>query len=185
MENLEKIVLAVVIPLALMGFFVPTWAMLHIEEQERKKRGEIPRNKALFDERQWTTRLQASQFALLSLGGFLVLWVALHLVGWFSWTNAIVELILGGLMLAATVWQIYCILNDAAIGWNQKPEFARTQKILFICYGVMFAVNAERMEGMWVALFLFVAFCMFAMAAAAFYADYRRKKREKCNVEEE
>ena len=185
MEDLEKIVLAVLLTIALMGLFVPTWAMHHIEEQERKKRGELPKDKALFDERQRTTRLQASQAALLSLGGYLGVWVALHLGGWFEWTNAVIELILGGLMLAATVWQIYCTLNDAAIGWNQKPEFARTQKILFVCYGIMFSVNAERNEGMWVVLFLFVAFCMFAMAAVAFFADYRRKKNEKLVCEEE
>ena len=113
------------------------------------------------------------------------MWMVLHLGGWFKWTNAVVELILCGFMFTATVWQSYCVLNDAAVGWNQKPETVRTQKILYVVYGFAFPVYAGAQDGSFSAVFIFVAICMWIMAVVTFYADHRRKKREQFVCEEE
>lgn len=73
----------------------------------------------------------------------------------------------------------------AAIGWNQKSKDVKAQKILYVVYGCMFPVYAGAQEGSFSAVFLFVALCMWIMAVATFYADHRRKKREKFVCEEE
>ena len=185
MDTTEKIVLAIVITIAVLVYMCPLIAAVCIDAKERKKRGELPPEKALYDERQRTARLQASQFALLSLLGYFALWAVLHLSGWFSWTNAVVELILCGFAIAATVWQTYCILNDAAVGWNQKPEVAKTHKFLYCVYGIVFLEHAPLREGLMIAVCLLLSACMWIMAGVAFYADNRRKKNEKCACEEE
>lgn len=185
METAEKIILGIVLTLAIMGYVGPVMAAIYIEEKERKKRGELPQRKALYDERQKMARLQAALVALVSLCGYLALWMVLHLGGWFEWTSAVVELIFCGFMFAATVWQSYCTLNDAAIGWNQKSKDVKAQKILYVVYGCTFPVYAGAQEGSFSAVFLFVALCMWVMAVVTFYADHRRKKREKFVCEEE
>lgn len=185
MENTEKIILGIALTLAIMGYVGPAMAAIYIEEKERKERGELPQRKALYDERQKMARLQAALFSLISLCGYLTLWMVLHLGGWFEWTTAVVELIFCGFMFAATVGAGYCVLNDASIGWNQKPETVKTQKILYVVYGFMFPVYAGAQEGSMSVVFLFVSLCMWAMAVATFYADHRRKKAEKLAETEE
>ena len=185
METMEKIVLAIVLGIAAVAYMGPFVAAICIDAKDRKKRGEPPQEKALYDERQRMVRLQASQFALISLGGYFALWAVLHLGGWFGWTSAVVESILCGFAIAATVWQTYCILNDAAIGWNQKPEVAKTQKIVYVVYGVVFLEHAIMREGLWIAVCLLLSACMWTLAGVAICADRRRKKREANVCEEE
>ena len=185
MGTAEKIILGIVLTLAIMCYVGPMVTAICIEEKERKKRGEPAHQKVLYDERQKMVRLQAALFALISLCGYLVLWMVLHLGGWFEWTSAVVELIFCGFMFAATVGAGYCVLNDASIGWNQKPETVKAQKILYVVYGFAFPVYAGAQDGSFSAVFIFVAICMWTMAVVTFYADHRRKKREKFVCEEE
>lgn len=182
---MNNIVLLFVFGLVLVIYMLPAWAAIYIEEKDRKKRGEPPKEKALYDERQRTLRLQASQCALLSLAGVLLTWAVLHLGGWFAWTNAIVEIVFCALLFALTVWRVYCVLHDAEIGWNQKPETARGQMIIHICVGFSFSVQGWSQEGAFAFVFLFGALCMWATAAAMICANRRRKKAEKYAVEEE
>ena len=191
METTEKIVLAVIFALLFVAWMGPAIAMGYIEEKDRKRRGEPPKEKALYDERQRTIRLQASQWTLLALVGYLILWAVLHLGGWFEWTNEIVGWILCGGVLSAAVWQGYCILHDAVVGWNQKPEIAKTQKLLYFVYGFVFLSQAytwwndEPRKDAIVVVCLFASVCMWVLTGLSIYSDRRRKKAEKCAVEEE
>ena len=159
--------------------FGPMMAVLYVERKEWKGRGTIPKEKALYDERQRVLRLQASQYALFSLIGYLAVWAALHLGGWFKWTSAVVELSFCGGMLALTVRQIYCVLHDAAIGWNQTQRPAGSQMIVYLCGGCNFSVFAGTREGIVAAALLFASLCLFTMAGAELYARHRRKRADK------
>ena len=131
------IVVAVVMVICGIFWLGPMAAAMYIEDQERKKRGELPPNKALYDERQTIIRLRAGVHALFALVGYLVLWAVLDLIGGkkggWAWTGEVAPLVFCGVMLAAVVWTVECTLRDAAVGWNQKNG-AVSQLTIFSTY---------------------------------------------------
>lgn len=173
----QKIVLVVLLGLAMAIWLIPLVAAMYFEEKERKNRGELSQ-KALYDERQTILRLKASQWALSSLMVYLSVWAVLHLGGWFDWTSATVELIFCGLVIVLTVRQMYCILHDAAIGWNQKKEATLSHIIMYFCSGFLILTRGEGVEGAAAVVVYFTALCMVVMAVATLYANHRRKKSD-------
>ena len=138
----KTIVLIVLMVICLIFWLGPMCAAIYIEDQERKKRGELPPGKALYDERQTIIRLRAGVHALFALGGYLAVWAVLDLIGGqkggWAWTGEVAPLVLGGVMLALVVWTVECTLRDAAVGWNQK-DGAASQVGIFSLYIFCFA----------------------------------------------
>lgn len=81
---------------ALSAFVWPLALGVHLELEERKKRGEPP----AYDERQKLARLRAGSHAMYTLLFFLVFWAVMDQIGWFDWTSSILDLVLCALMLA-------------------------------------------------------------------------------------
>lgn len=182
--NTKMIVVTVLMVICGIFWIGPMCLALRVEAQERKKRGELPPNKALYDERQTIIRLRAGAHALFVLGGYLVLWAALDLIGGkkggWAWTGEVAPLVFGGVMLAAVVWTVECTLRDAAVGWNQKNGAANQAG--------MYALYASLLVN-WVGTFLeggnIVLGCVMfltcmglaVVAVVTIYAMRRRKKR--------
>ena len=133
----KTIVLIVLMVICLIFWLGPMCGAMYVEAQERKKRGELPPGKALYDERQTIIRLRAGVHALFALGGYLAVWAVLDLIGGqkggWAWTGEVAPLVLGGVMLALVVWTVECTLRDAAVGWNQKNG-AATQAGMYALY---------------------------------------------------
>ena len=113
--NSKAVVLSVLMVICGIFWIGPMCAAMYVEDQERKKRGELPPNKALYDERQTIIRLRAGVHALFALGGYLVLWALLDFFGGWLWTDEVAPLVFGGAMLAVVVWTM-------AVSYKHLPQ---------------------------------------------------------------
>ena len=179
----DKIILIVVMTICVIFWLGPLCGAVYVEAQERKKRGELPPGKALYDERQTIIRLRAGVHALFALGGYLVLWAALDLFGGqeggWAWTGEVAPLAFGGAMLAMVVWTAECTLRDAAVGWNQKNGAASQVGILsfyFLCFANWGNLFWE--DGSFVfSCVMYLTALGLAMMDLVIYVKHRRKKR--------
>ncbi|MDE7171185.1 MAG: hypothetical protein K2O11_04820 [Oscillospiraceae bacterium] len=179
--NTKMIVLTVLMVICGIFLLGPMCLAMRMEAQERKKRGELPPGKALYDERQTIIRLRAGVHALFALGGYLVLWAALDLIGGqkggWAWTGEVAPLVLGGVMLAALVWTVECTLRDAAVGWNQKNGVASamygTYASQLVFWGGKFLDSGDTVLGC--VMFLSAAGLLAALVAEL--CAYRRQKK--------
>ena len=105
---------------ALSAFIWPFALGIQSELESRKKRGELPQ----YDERQKLARQRAGNHAMYVLLIFLVLWAILNQIGWFTWTNSILDLVLCALILTWCVWASDCILHDGFSSWKDKQKNA-------------------------------------------------------------
>ena len=179
----KTIVLIVVMVICGIFWLGPMCGAAYIDAQERKKRGELP-PKALYDERQTIIRLRAGVHALFALGGYLVLWAALDLIGeqkgGWAWTSEVAPLVWTGVMLAAEVWTAECTLRDAAGGWNQKNGASGQVSIstiyLFCCmiWGYLFQEDGKFVLG---CVMYLTAVGLAVIDLVTLYAKHRRKKR--------
>lgn len=119
-QETKNIVTVALLLFAASAWLWPLLMAIHIEQEDRKKRGEPP----LYDERQRLARMRAGNHALYVLLGFLLVWTAADQFGWFPWTGSMLDMTLCGMMLAYGVWSADCVLHDAFAGWNDKrPDF--------------------------------------------------------------
>ena len=182
--NTEKIALIVALVVCGIFWLGPMCIAMRIEDQERKKRGEPPPNKALYDERQNLIRLRAGVHALFALVGYLGLWACLDVFGGqkggWAWTGEAAPLIFGGVMLAAVVWTVECTLRDAAVGWNQKSG-ASSQLTVFstylLCCGTWGSLFWEEGQFVLSRVMYLTALGLAVMDLAVFFAKRRREKR--------
>ena len=176
----DKIVLIVVMSICVIFWLGPLCGAVYVEAQERKKRGELPPNKALYDERQTIIRLRAGVHALFILGGYLVLWALLDLFGGWAWTKEVAPLVWGSVVLTTVVWAVECTLRDAAVGWNQKDGAANQMGLsaFYVSYlmiwGLRFLEEDHRVLG---CVLLLSCAGLFVVLIATVYAERRRKKR--------
>ena len=178
--NSKAVVLSVLMVICGIFWIGPMCAAMYVEDQERKKRGELPPNKALYDERQTIIRLRAGVHALFALGGYLVLWALLDFFGGWPWTDEVAPLVFGGAMLAVVVWTMECALRDAAVGWNQKSGAAIPMYTLYTSYFVIWGCDLLGSDDIvlgWVML-LSAAGLLAAFAATACSARRRTKRLE-------
>ncbi|MBD5150474.1 MAG: hypothetical protein HDT18_08955 [Oscillibacter sp.] len=103
---------------ALSAFIWPIALGIHLELEGRKKLGEPPQ----YDERQKLARQRAGNHAMYVLLTFLVLWAIVNQIGWFAWTNSILDLVLCALILTWCVWASDCILHDGFASWKNKQK---------------------------------------------------------------
>lgn len=182
--NTKMIVLTVLMVICLIFWLGPMCAAMYIEDQERKKRGELPPGKALYDERQTIIRLRAGVHALFALVGYLAVWAVLDLIGGrkggWAWTGEVAPLVFGGVMLALVVWTVECTLRDAAVGWNQKNG-AASQLIMLstwlICCGNWGNLFWEDSSFVFSGVMYLTALGLAVMELVIIYAEHRRKKR--------
>ena len=104
----------------LSAFIWPFALGIHLELEGRKKRGEPPQ----YDERQKLARQRAGNHAMYVLLAFLVLWVIVDQIGWFTWTESILDLVFCALTLTWCVWASDCILHDGFSSWKDKQKNA-------------------------------------------------------------
>lgn len=161
---------------ALSAFVWPLALGVHLELEERKKRGEPP----AYDERQKLARLRAGSHAMYTLLFFLVFWAVMDQIGWFDWTSSILDLVLCALMLAWCVWASDCIWHDAFITWKDKRKDA---DILGMNYSIpmMFFVRAfcaAEITTSWVP-FIFACANIVVLCIVVFCKYRRDKKAEK------
>lgn len=182
----KTIVLIVVLMISVIFWLGPMCGAVYIEAQERKKRGELPPGKALYDERQTIIRLRAGVHALFALGGYLVLWAALDLFGGkkggWAWTGEVAPLVWGGAMLAMVVWTAECTLRDAAVGWNQKNGAAAQTAMypLYATYLVFFGSNFLEKGDTLLGCVMFLSSAgLLVVLVVQLYAMRRREKRLK------
>ena len=157
----------------------PMCIAISIEDQERKKRGELPPGKALYDERQTIIRLRAGIHALFALIGYLVLWALLDFFGPWAWTGEVAPLVFGGVMLAAVVWTVECTLRDAAVGWNQKKDTTgpmTTYSSCLMCCAMWGNILWED-GGFVLSAVLYLTALGLAVMDLVIYVKHRRKKR--------
>ena len=176
------IILIVVLAISVIFWLGPMCGAMYIEAQERKKRGELSPNKALYDERQTIIRLRAGVHALFALGGYLVLWAVLDFFGGWDWTGEVAPLVWGGVMLAVIVWTVECTLRDAAVGWNQK-NVAAAQVWMYPLYAanlVLWGSNALEKGHTVLSCVMFLSSAgLLVVLVVTVYAIRRREKRLK------
>ncbi len=119
---------------ALSAFIWPITLGVHLELEGRKKRGEPP----TYDERQKLARQKAGNHAMYVLLVFLVLWAVADRIGWFDWTESVLDLVLCALMLTWCVWASDCILHDGFSGWKDKRKDADVAALTYSIPMVMF-----------------------------------------------
>ena len=175
----KTIVLIVVMVICVIFWIGPLCGAVYVEAQERKKRGELPPGKALYDERQTIIRLRAGVHALFALGGYLVLWALLDLFGGWAWTGEVAPLVWGGAMLAIVVWTAECTLRDAAVGWNQKNGMSSLTifSTYLICCGTWGGLFWEKGKFVLSCVMYLTALGLAVMDLVMIYAEHRRKKR--------
>lgn len=177
--DIQKIIVIVVLVLCGIIWLGPMCIAISMEEQERKKRGEPPKNKALYDERQTIIRLRSGVHALLTLVGYLILWALLDFFGPWAWTDEVAPLVFGGVMLAAVVWTVECTLRDAAVGWNQNdgaPGQAAILSSWLICCAMWGNMLWEK-GGFVISAVLCLTALGLAVMELVIYVKHRRKKR--------
>ena len=176
----KEIVVIVIMVICGILWLGPMCIAMYIEDQERRKRGEPPPNKALYDERQTLIRLRAGVHALFALVGYLVLWAVFDHFGGWAWTGEVAPLVFGGVILAAAVWTVECTLRDAAVGWNQKNG-AASQLTIFstylICCATWGGIFWEDGKVVFGCVMYLTALGMAVMDLVMIYANRRRKKR--------
>ena len=180
----DKIILIVVMTICVIFWLGPMCGAMYIEAQERKKRGELPPGKALYDERQTIIRLRAGVHALFALVGYLAVWAVLDLIGGrkggWAWTGEVAPLTFGGAMLAMVVWTAECTLRDAAVGWNQKNGAAGQVSIstIYAPYLMFWGSNfLEKGHTVLGCVMLLSSAGLFMVLIVTLYAERRRKKR--------
>ena len=182
--NAKEIVVIVVMVICGILWLGPMCIAMYIEDQERKKRGEPPPNKALYDERQTIIRLRSGVHALFALVGYLAVWAVLDLIGGrkggWAWTGEVAPLVFCGVMLALVVWTVECTLRDAAVGWNQKNGAASQLTMLstyLICCGTWGNLFWEKGKYVFSGVMCLTALGLSVMELVTIYAMRRRKKR--------
>lgn len=183
--DIQEIIVIVVMVLCGILWLGPMCIAMYMEDQERKKRGEPPPNKALYDERQTLIRLRSGVHALFALGGYLGLWACLDVFGGqrgnWAWTSEVAPLVFGGVMLAAVVWTVECTLRDAAVGWNQKTG-AESQVMMYGLYtpSLLYWGSSALEKGKTVlgCVIFMTSAGLFVVFAVTLYAMRRRKKRQ-------
>lgn len=119
-EETKRIITIALLLFAALAWLWPVLMALHIDQEERKKRGEPPP----YDERQRFARMRAGNHALYVLLGFLFVWAMTDQFKWFWWTSSTLDMTLCGMILTYSVWSADCVLHDAIAGWNEKrPDF--------------------------------------------------------------
>lgn len=174
------IILIAVLAISVIFWLGPMCGAIYIEAQERKKRGELPPGKALYDERQTIIRLRAGVHALFALGGYLVLWAVLDYFGGWAWTGEVAPLVWGGVMLAVIVWTVECTLRDAAVGWNQRNGAAAQTALypLYATYLVVWGGNVLEKGHTVLSCVMFLSSAgLLVVLAATVYAMRRKKKQ--------
>lgn len=167
-----------IITVALLVFAAAAWlwpllAAMQIELEERKKRNEPPE----YDERQRLARLRAGNHALYTLLLFLLVWTILDQLGWFAWTQSVLDMALCALILAWGVWASDCILHDGFVRWKDKRKDANAS-VLVYCISMLFLVRSfcvSEVCASWVP-FVFVCANALILAGVVFY-KYRKAKR--------
>lgn len=119
-EQTITLITILLVVFALSAFIWPFALGIHLELEGRKKRGEPPQ----YDERQKLARQRAGNHAMYVLLTFLVLWVIVNQIGWFTWTESVLDLVLCALILTWCVWASDCILHDGFSSWKDKQKSA-------------------------------------------------------------
>jgi len=174
----EKTVFIIGISIAMLIYILPSIFAVYLIYKDQKEQGIPSPGKALFDERQKLLRSQASFHALLFLCGFLSVWAIIHLLGIFSWTTKITEIVFCALILTFTIRQIEFILRDVMIGWNQKPGIIDTQLICLFVYGFIFIMLGVEKETNVMMVCMIGALSCWVQFGFLCYAKHRRNKAE-------
>lgn len=158
---------------ALSAFIWPLALGIHLELEGRKKRGEPPQ----YDERQKLARQRAGNHAMYVLLTFLVLWAIVNQIGWFAWTDSILDLVLCALILTWCVWASDCILHDGFSSWKDKQKNADnlsgTYSVLIMTFVRTFCEN--KITASWLP-FIFAWVNIAVMLVVVTYKARRDKK---------
>jgi len=175
-EGTRKLVLAGLLVFAMAGFLWPLAAGIYMEEMDRRRRGEPPE----YDERQALARLRAGVHALYALLGYLAVWAALDLAGWFAWTGDIPMMVLFGGVWTLMVWTADCILHDAWTGWSQRKQSFQGTAFLIGGINFIFPASTQIRTGntAWGVAMAFLGAGFLVLAGISAYAASRQRPAE-------
>ena len=164
--KVQTAVLIGVLVLALLAWLGPLAAAVQMEWEAKKKRGGPPD----YDERQRLARQRAGNHALYALVGFLALWAVVEQFGWFTWTGAVLDMVVCALLLAWCVWTVDCVLNDAAAWGNKRFDGDGAALLSAVC--MLSCISSIEIFDSW-------APCAFACGNIAALYGARLYKRRK------
>lgn len=177
-QETKNIVTTALLLFTALAWFWPLMMAIHMEQEERKKRNELPQ----YDERQRLARMRAGNHALYVLLGFLLVWTMVEQFKWFPWTGSMLDMTLCGMILAYGVWSADCVLHDAFASWNDKrPDF---EFLPLIHCGPIFTwlipTSGARLCDTWLPFILGCVNIVFLLGVAI----YKMRKRKKSEAEE-